>query len=156
MLFRSQSCCPSLASCRELWCAKTLNIPTCSKQENTPAGSSKGCPARPQRVNEAPRSKLRGIRRKRIKILPRSSLVCSSGMGADESSTARVERAHSYRARSASTEDHQSPSPPFSASCQIGIEGFLFFLSFPTILRDAWEATQISTCRRCRAPSAQT
>ena len=27
-------------------------------------------------------------------------------------------------------------------------EGFLFFRSFPTILRDAWEATQISTCRR--------
>ena len=44
-------------------------------------------------------------------ILP-SSLVPSSGMGADGSSTARVHRGPSQGARCASTEDHQPPSPP--------------------------------------------
>ena len=34
-------------------------------------------------------------------MILQSSLVIFSGMGADRSSTARVERAHSYRARSA-------------------------------------------------------
>ena len=52
-----------------------------------------------------------------IYMLPPSSLVFSLGMGADGSSTARVGRAHSYCARSASTEDHQPPFPHFSAFC---------------------------------------
>jgi hypothetical protein len=43
---------------------------------------------------------------------PPSSLVISSGMGADWSSTARVQRGESPTARCASTEDHQPPSPP--------------------------------------------
>ena len=34
-------------------------------------------------------------------------------MGADGSSTARVQRGPSEAARCASTEDHQAPSPPF-------------------------------------------
>ena len=37
-----------------------------------------------------------------------------SGMGADRSSTARVQRGESATARCASTEDHQAPSPPKS------------------------------------------
>ncbi|TKB67253.1 MAG: hypothetical protein E8D47_05620 [Nitrospira sp.] len=44
-------------------------------------------------------------------ILP-SSLSPSSGMGADGSSTARVQRGPSEAARCASTEDHQPPAPP--------------------------------------------
>jgi len=35
-----------------------------------------------------------------------------SGMGADGSRTARVQRGESATARCASTEDHQAPSPP--------------------------------------------
>src|SRR5712692_205573 len=45
-------------------------------------------------------------------MLPPSSLVLSPGMGADLSSTARVQRGPSQAARCASTEDHQAPSPP--------------------------------------------
>ncbi len=43
-------------------------------------------------------------------IIP-SSLASSLGNGIRSGPTAVVERAHSYRARSASTEDHQAPSP---------------------------------------------
>ena len=34
------------------------------------------------------------------------------------------------------------------------LRGFLFFLLFPTILNDAWEATKSASCRRYRATSA--
>jgi hypothetical protein len=44
-------------------------------------------------------------------ILP-NSLVISSRMGPDWSSTERVHRGPSEAARCASTEDHQAPSPP--------------------------------------------
>ena len=50
--------------------------------------------------------------RARLQIIPPSSLVLSSGMGADRSSTARVQRGPSEAARCASTEDHQAPSLP--------------------------------------------
>ena len=43
---------------------------------------------------------------------PSSLLVLSSGVGSDWSSTARVQRGPSEAARCASTEDHQTPSPP--------------------------------------------
>jgi len=45
-----------------------------------------------------------------ICMLPPSLLVISLGMGADCSSTARVQRGPSQAARCASTEDHQPPS----------------------------------------------
>src|SRR4030065_2617534 len=45
-------------------------------------------------------------------MIPPRSLVISLGMGADGSSTARVQRGPSEAARCASTEDHQAPSPP--------------------------------------------
>src|SRR5256885_9435163 len=48
-------------------------------------------------------------------MIPPSSLVISSGMGAYRSSTARVQRGPSEAARCASTEDHQAPSPPLLA-----------------------------------------
>ncbi len=47
-----------------------------------------------------------------IYMFPPSLLVLSLGMGADGSSTARVQRGPSEAARCASTEDHQAPSPP--------------------------------------------
>ena len=47
-----------------------------------------------------------------IYMLPPSLLVISLGMGADRSSTARVQRGPSEAARCASTEDHQAPSLP--------------------------------------------
>jgi hypothetical protein len=53
-------------------------------------------------------------RRARLQMIPPSSLVISSGMGADRSSTARVQRGPSEAARCASKEDHQASIPlPF-------------------------------------------
>jgi len=51
-------------------------------------------------------------RRARLSMTPPRLLVTSSGMGADGSSTARVQRGPSKAARRASTEDLQAPSPP--------------------------------------------
>jgi hypothetical protein len=51
-------------------------------------------------------------RRTRLQMNTPSLLVISSGMGADRSSTARVQRGESATARCASTEDHQAPSRP--------------------------------------------
>src|SRR5262245_355059 len=75
-------------------------------------------------------------RRTRLQIIPPSSLVFSSGMGADWSSSACVQRGESSTARCASTEDHQAPSlptfreqkadtgtVPSSLSCGLGEQG---------------------------------
>ena len=62
-------------------------------------------------------------------MLPPSLLVISLGMGADRSSTARVQRGESATARCASTEDHQAPSPPLF--CEQ--EGHLATILYPSL-----------------------
>ena len=54
--------------------------------------------------------------RARLHMIPPSSLTISSGMEADRSSTALVQRGPSEAARCASTEEHQPPSLLFSGS----------------------------------------
>ena len=84
-----------------------LGLPLCASNEDLPIplllslGDPPDCPS------------LRASSDPHILNDPSKLARFLSGMGADGSSTARVQRGPSEAARCASTEDHQAPSPPF-------------------------------------------
>ena len=87
-----------------------------------------------------------------IDLIYPSNLACSrSGMGADGSSTARVQRGPSEAARCASTEDHQAPSSPFYRARSASKKGTWPLLPHPSKLaryrfkRVAWIGPQLRT-----------
>ena len=74
-------------------------------------------------------------------------------MGADRSSTARVQRGPSKAARGASTEDHQAPSPPFRAGSTNKKDGLVTL--YPTLEKYEWDVSYTRACRRLRQQRGQ-
>jgi len=74
-------------------------------------------------------------------------------MGADRSSTGRVQRGPSKAARGASTEDHQAPSPPFRAGSTNKKDGLVTL--YPTLEKYEWDVSYTRACRRLRQQRGQ-